>query len=213
MSEPLGTAGTPPPRQYRTIDDLADLLRADFAVNGIGAVVEADVWQPEWHKGEPRVVVGYDTFTFESPRGTNQPGWSVEIPDGSGDVARAILDDCTRFHVWCHHSGEGLPGGDLVPVKARRAVKDLLANTVRAIFDALATGFREPPVGHWPKPREQAPDYPAFTYGSFVEFQVMIPSSVLSGRLHVATVGAVDFTDSIDIDGNVSPEGNDQVQA
>lgn len=210
MTEAIGTAGTPPPRQYRTIDDLAALLRDDFAANDIGAVIEADVWQPEWHAGEPRVVIGYDAFSFEPPQGTNQPGPSILIPDGSGDVARAILDNCERFHVWCHHNGDGMPGGDPQVIRARRGTKDLLVNALRAVYEACGAPFREAPSGHWPKPKEQAPGYPAFVYGSFVEFSVMIPSSVLGGRFHVNTVAEINFVDSILIDGHVAEDGGGQ---
>lgn len=207
----MSTAGTPPPRQYRTIDDVAELLRADFKANDVEAVVEASVWAPEWHRGEPRVVIGYDTFSFHPPTGANQPGASIEIPDGTGDVGRAILDDLERFHVWVH-GGDG--AGD--PVKAegaRRRAKDLLIDTMRAIREALTANFREPPTGHWPKPLEMPAGYPAFVYGSFVEVSIPIASSVIGGRFHVGTVDGIIFTDSISIDGNVSPDGGGQAEA
>lgn len=209
----MSTAGTPPPRQYRTIDDVANLLLEDFKANGVEAVVEASVWAPEWHRGEPRVVIGYDTFSFNPPTGANQPGASIEIPDGTGDVGRAVLDDLERFHVWVHHNGDGIKGGEPQAERARKGTKDLLIDTMRAIREALTANFREPPTGHWPKPMEMPVGYPAFVYGSFVEVSVPIASSVIGGRFHVGTVAEIIFDDSISIDGNVSPDGGGQAEA
>lgn len=209
---PTGTAGTPPPRQFRSIDDVANLLRADFATNGIAAVVEASEWNPVWHAGEPRVVVGYDGFTFGPPMGSDQPGPSITVPDGTGDVARAILDDLNRFRVWVHHNGSGA-SGEPAAERARASTKALLLDTIRAIREGLTAPFREPPSGHWPKPTEQPPGYPAFVYGSFVEFSVLIPSPVLGGRLHVGNVAEIIFQDSINIGGVVSPDGGGQAEA
>lgn len=202
---PVGPAGTPPPKQFRNIDDVARMLRADFAANGISAVVEADEWQPEWHQGEARVVVGYSRFSFGTPDGSDQPGASIEIPDGTGDVARAVLDDLCMFHVWCHDPGSGT--GEPVAVSARKGTKELLLQTLRALREALAAPFREPPAGVWPKPKEMPVGYPAFVYGSFVEFEVLIPSPVLGGRLHVGTILEINFDDSVSIDGTVAASG------
>ena len=41
----------------------------------------------------------------------------------------------------------------------------------------------------------------------------MIPSPVLSGRLHRADVDEIDFTASVNIDGNVAADGGGQVVA
>lgn len=202
---PLGPTGTPVPHQFRTIDDVARLLRRDFAANGINATVEANEWQPEWFQGEPRVVVGYGRFTFGTPEGSDQPGASIEIPDGTGDVARAVLDDLTRFRVWCHDPGSGT--GAPVAESARRGTKELLLQTMRAIREALAAPFREPPMGEWPKPSEATPGYQSFVYGSFVSLEVLIPSPVLGTRLHVRTIREIEFSDSVNIDGTVTASG------
>lgn len=195
-----GTAGTPAPAQFRTIDDVAALLRADFAANAIDAVVEANEWDPEYHRGAARVVVGYSDFSFASPSGAEGPGANTPIPDGSGDVGRPILDDLSTFHVWIHDPGGG--SGEGVAESARTATKALLQQTMRAIREGIAAPFREPPRGKWPKPQEMPPGYPAFTYGSFVEVDVMLPSPILGDRLHVAGLaGGIQIEDSVIIDG------------
>ncbi len=203
-----GPSGTPRPRQFNTIDDVARLLKEDFEINGVAAVIEANEWQPEYHQGEPRVVVGYGRFTFGPPEGSDQPGASIEIPDGTGDVARAVLDDLTRFRVWCHDPGSGT--GAPVAESARKGTKALLLETMRALREALAAPFREPPSGKWPRPSDSPPGYPAFVYGSFVSFEVLIPSPVLGGRLHSRTIAEIDFTDSVSIDGTVAASGGGQ---
>lgn len=189
-----GTAGTPPPRQFHTVDSLATLLRVDFQANGIDAVVEASEWNPEWHKGVPRVVVGYGRFTLGTPMGADQPGYGIPIPDGTGDVGRAVLDYLPRFRVWCHSLGVG-DGPEAE--RARAATCELLLQTARAIREALGSPFREEPAGEWPKPWEMPVDYPAFAWGSFVAFEVLIPSPVIGGRLHVGTVVGVSVDDSV----------------
>lgn len=194
-----GTAGTPPPAQFRTIDDVKRLLDRDFAANAIDAVVEVNEWDPENRRGAPRVVVSYGDFSFASPSGAEGPGAHMPIPDGSGDVGRPILDDLSSFHIWIHDPGGGI--GEGIAEGARTATKALLQQTMRAIRESIAAPFREPPRGKWPKPGETPPGYPAFTWGSLVEVDVMLPSPILGGRFHVVALGSIEIDDSVSTDG------------
>lgn len=190
-----GPTGAPAPRQFHTIDDIARLLRDDFAANAIGAVVEVSEWNPQWHQGEPRVVLGLGDFTYVPPAGTDQPGAGIPIPDGSGDVGRAILDKLSHITVWVHNQGQD--DGNGAAEGARRATEDLLDNTVRALREALTAIFREPPKGTWPSPDKMPEGYPAFIFGSFVSFSFVLAKPIIGGRLHVGTIASLTATDSV----------------
>lgn len=193
-------AATP---QLYTIDDLERILREDFAARGISAAVEVNEWDPEIHRGEPRVLLGLGDETIGEPVAHllgPGPLWPIS---GTTDVARSLLDDAQRYTVLVHDPGKG--SGESVASGARRATDQLKRATFAAIRRHLAGPFRVPVTVRWPKPAKLKEGYPAFTYGSVCEFEVTIGSPILDDFLHTGTVASAQTSSSYLIDGISTP--------
>lgn len=204
---PLASVASTP--QLYTIDDLAEVLRKDFAEHGINAVVEVNEWDPEVHRGVARVLLGLGDGKVGEPIAHHaQPGplWPVAGTGNDGtlpDVARALLDDAQRFTALVHDPGSG--SGESVASGARRATDQLKRATFAAIRRRLAAPFREPALVKWPKPSQTTDGYPVFTYGSVCTFEIVIGSPILDDAMYQRTVGAAIVQSSIVIDGVTSP--------
>lgn len=196
-----GPSPTPTPQLY-TADDVQTLLAGDFGARGIAATVEVGEWDPELHRGEPRVIVDFGDGELGETAAHDSPGaiWPVA---GSTDVARAILDDAQRFVLWIHAPPVG--SGEGGAAAGRRATDQLLRQTARAIRRAMAAPFREKARLTWP--RKDDPElvgYPGFVRGTLCRVDILLVSPVLDDALATGVVTAAELDASVVIDGNAS---------
>ena len=190
-------APAPTPQLY-TPDDLAALLSADFSARGIPATVEVGEWDPELHRGEPRVIIGYGRARVGEPAGHYQPGTAWTVP-GTTNVARALLDDAQRF-AFIVHAPALRERRERTAAAARRATDQLKLSHLRR---APSRPRRAVPRagrrgGKWPKAPTPSPDgYSGWTYGSRCDFEVVFASPILDDANGVIPVTSVSTDTSI----------------
>lgn len=199
----LGAIAATP--QLDTPDALKDVLDAEFLRHGLPIAVEVGEWDPEFHRGESRVMIQLGGGEVTEPRGTQQPGaiWPVMMPDGTSAVARAILDNAQGYTLRMHAA---TPND--VANKNARAARKAAVELMEAVLACLRRQHAAPMRGsarvRWPKPSEQAPGYPAFVYGSFCEVDLVIGNPVLDDAQPVREGDALLLSSSIDFGNGVS---------
>lgn len=201
----LGTIAATP--QFDTADTLKDVLDAEFAAHGLPIAVEVGEWDPEYHRGESRVMIQMGSGEVTEPRGTQQPGaiWPVTLDDGTAAMARAILDNAQGYTFKMHARA---PSD--VASKTARASRKAAVVLVESVLACLRRQHAAPMRGtsrvRWPKPWEQAPGYPAFVYGSYAEVDLVVGNPILDDAFPVRRGDVLTIASSIDFgDGTSTP--------
>lgn len=192
--------------QFYTIDDVAALLRADFADRSTLATVDADEWGPEKLRGQPLVVISYETGEITEPAGHYQPGVNLDVtmPDGTAAQARPLLDVVPMFVFRIHAPAaggrkEGAAAG------GRRATDQLMRQTLRALRRNMAGPFRGPGSVEWPgKTDPDVLGYEAFVYGSLCRVRIPIASPVADDAYATGTVTELETDYLLSVDGGAT---------
>lgn len=198
-----------PTAQRYTIDDLAALLRLDFADRGTLATVDADEWGPEKMRGGPVVILSYARGTFAEPAGSYHAAVDIDtlLSDGTPGVSRPILDKAQGYVLRVHAPARGNAEGKAAG--ARRATDMLAEQTLRAIARANKP-FRETGEIEWPgKDDPDVLGYDAWTYGSLCRIRLVIATPVLDDALGTGTQTAAETSTSISLDGGATFPASD----
>lgn len=198
------TAAPSPTPQLYTPDDLSAAIVSDFKARAIAIVVEVGEWNPELHRGAPRIVIDFGDGDIGEPAAQHYtPGawWPVT---GTTKVARVLLDDAQRFVLWIHAPAVSTPEGEAAA--ARRATDQLLRQTMRAIRRNMASPFRVAAKVRWPTKDDPATrDYPGFVRGSLCRVEILLASPILDDAFAVGTVTGVQFSDQVILGGVAAP--------